>query len=138
MIRIVLAAALSLLAAEASAINRYQTTSMSCAKIKAILNNEGAAILRWQSTRNPGLPLYGRFVKSRQYLRSKRSHGVCKRARRRHQILLGPQMRPHRLHFDPVGRHLTFSPCGRRWPTRSAAEGRSDEGCWPNAIDGAK
>ena len=35
MIRIVLAAALSLVAAEASAINRYQTTSMSCAKIKA-------------------------------------------------------------------------------------------------------
>ena len=67
MIRIVLAATLSLLAAEASAINRYQTTSMSCAKIKAILNNEGAAILRWQSTRNPGLPLYGRFVKSRQF-----------------------------------------------------------------------
>jgi hypothetical protein len=67
MIRIVLAAALSLLAAEASAINRYQTTSMSCAKIKAAVNSEGAAILRWQSTRNPGLPLYGRYVKSRQY-----------------------------------------------------------------------
>ena len=67
MIRIVLAAALSLLAAEASAISRYQTTSMSCAKIKAAVNKEGAVILRWQSTRNPGLPLYGRFVKSRQY-----------------------------------------------------------------------
>jgi hypothetical protein len=67
MIRIVLAAALSLLAAEASAINRYQTPGMSCAKIKAILNNEGAAILRWQSNRNPGLPLYGRFVKNRQF-----------------------------------------------------------------------
>lgn len=68
MLRIVLAAAIAMaFVGESAAINRYQTTSMSCAKIKAILNSEGAAILRWQSTRNPGLPLYGRYVKSRQF-----------------------------------------------------------------------
>ena len=25
---------------------------------------------------------------------------------------------------------LSFSPCGRRWPSRSEAQARSDEGCW--------
>ena len=26
---------------------------------------------------------------------------------------------------------LSFSPCGRRWPSRSEAQARPDEGCWP-------
>ena len=37
----------------------------------------------------------------------------------------------HHLRF--CGREtprLSFSPCGRRWPSRSEAQGRSDEGCW--------
>ncbi|WP_353645013.1 hypothetical protein [Mesorhizobium sp. WSM2239] len=58
---------LALLAGEAHAISRYTTTSMDCAEIKAALQSEGAAILQWRSTRNPGLPLYGRYVANRRY-----------------------------------------------------------------------
>ncbi len=64
---LLLAVCLSLLAAEAEAISRYNSTSMSCANIKAALRNEGAAILRYRSTRNPSLPLYGRYVSDRRY-----------------------------------------------------------------------
>src|SRR5690349_6476699 len=66
--RIFLATVLLLMVtAQASAIKRYQTTSMTCQAIKAAIKNDGAAILRYQSERNPNLPLYGRYVKSRQY-----------------------------------------------------------------------
>jgi hypothetical protein len=62
-----IALCLSLFAVEAHAISRYATTSMNCADIKAALQREGAAILQWRSTRNPSLPLYGRFVANRRY-----------------------------------------------------------------------
>lgn len=62
-----LALCLSLVAAEAQAISRYNTTSMSCAQIKSALRNEGAAILRYRSARNPSLPLYGRYVSDRRF-----------------------------------------------------------------------
>lgn len=58
---------LALLAGEAHAISRYTTTGMNCAEIKAALQREGAAILQWRSVRNPGLPLYGRYVANRRY-----------------------------------------------------------------------
>lgn len=65
--RIFVAAAFSIVAFEASAISRYEVMGMSCANVQAALDREGAAILRYRSARNPGLPLYGRYVKSRQY-----------------------------------------------------------------------
>jgi len=46
----------------ASAISRYQTSAMECSQVRAVLRQEGAAILRWTSQRNRGLPLYGRYV----------------------------------------------------------------------------
>jgi hypothetical protein len=58
---------LALLAGEAHAISRYTATSMNCADIKAALQREGAVILQWRSTRNPSLPLYGRYVANRRY-----------------------------------------------------------------------
>ena len=62
-----IALCLSLIAVEAHAISRYNTTSMDCAEIKAVLQSEGAAILQWHSARDPSLPLYGRFVANRRY-----------------------------------------------------------------------
>ncbi|MEM9107376.1 MAG: hypothetical protein AAGC96_17130, partial [Pseudomonadota bacterium] len=46
------------------AINRYNVTTMTCASIQQRVQSEGAAILRWESTRVPGLPLYDRYVRN--------------------------------------------------------------------------
>ena len=62
-----IALCLSLFALDAQAVSRNTSTSMNCADIKAALQREGAAILQWRSTRNPSLPLYGRFVANRRY-----------------------------------------------------------------------
>jgi hypothetical protein len=51
---------LSLLSLEAQAISRYNSQSMSCARVQAVLRAEGAAILSWRSKSNA--PLYNRFV----------------------------------------------------------------------------
>lgn len=60
--RMLIALPLVLAAADAGAISRYTSTSMSCARVHATIQREGAAIMRYRSTRNPALPLYGRFV----------------------------------------------------------------------------
>jgi hypothetical protein len=57
-------------AADASAISRYDIGGMSCAKVKGIIQSEGAAILRYRSARNPGLPLYDRYVQDGRYCQS--------------------------------------------------------------------
>ncbi len=62
-----IALCLSLLAVEAHAISRYTTINMNCAAIQAAVQSEGAAILQWRSTRDPSLPLYGRYVANRRY-----------------------------------------------------------------------
>jgi len=64
---IVLAACLTLVAAEAQAISRYDPTHMSCGKVQSTIARQGAVILRYQSTRVPGLPLYDRYVQSQQF-----------------------------------------------------------------------
>ena len=60
---VLLTLCLSLAAAEAHAISRYSSTSMSCGEVKAIVSDEGEAIMRWRSTTAPGLQRYGRFVR---------------------------------------------------------------------------
>ena len=65
--RALLALSLSVLAADAQAISRYESTSLACADVRAIIRAEGAAIMRWRSARNPGLPLYGRYVSHEGY-----------------------------------------------------------------------
>ena len=64
---VLIALCLSLVAAEAHAISRYSSTSMSCGEVKATVRGEGEAIMRWTSTTNPGLPRYGRFVRNSRF-----------------------------------------------------------------------
>jgi hypothetical protein len=64
---LLLALCISLVAAEAQAISRYNSTSMSCDEVQARVYGEGAVILRYRSTRDPSLPLYGRYVSDRRY-----------------------------------------------------------------------
>lgn len=66
---VLLTLCLSLAAAEAHAISRYNSTSMSCGEVKATVRAEGAAIMRWRSTTVPGLQRYGRFVRNQQFCR---------------------------------------------------------------------
>jgi hypothetical protein len=54
-------------ATDASAISRYDIGNMSCAKVQGIVQSEGAVILRYRSARNPGLPLYDRYVADGRY-----------------------------------------------------------------------
>ena len=42
-----------LIATEAAAISRYQTTAMSCARVVAVLDADGAVILRYPAANNP-------------------------------------------------------------------------------------
>jgi hypothetical protein len=64
---ILLAACLTLVAAEAQAISRYDPTRMSCDRVQATIARQGAVILRYQSTRTPGLPLYDRYVRDERF-----------------------------------------------------------------------
>ncbi len=54
-------------ASNAFAISRYNSLNYSCAQIKSIIKDEGAVILRYPSTRVPGLTLYDRYVKHGGY-----------------------------------------------------------------------
>ena len=67
---VLIAMCLSLVSLQAHAISRYNSTSMTCSQVKARLQSEGAAILRWRSKGNPSLPLYGRFVANGRYCES--------------------------------------------------------------------
>jgi hypothetical protein len=60
----ILATAIALLATVswAHAISRHSVGGWTCARVKATLQSEGAAILRYPSTRNPSLTLYDRYV----------------------------------------------------------------------------
>ncbi|MEX0347463.1 MAG: hypothetical protein AB3N20_21250 [Rhizobiaceae bacterium] len=53
---------LAVTSTSAEAISRYNSTSMSCSKAKAIVRSQGAVIFRYPSRRNPSLTLYDRFV----------------------------------------------------------------------------
>lgn len=59
---ILLAACLTLFAAETQAVSRYNSTSMSCAKVQQTIRSEGAALLRWVSPTS-GVQRYDRFVR---------------------------------------------------------------------------
>ncbi|MCX7304521.1 MAG: hypothetical protein NTV73_09285 [Hyphomicrobiales bacterium] len=58
-------AGLALLATEAQAISRYNSTSMSCDRIKATVRAQGAVILRWRG--NSGIQRYARFVQDGRF-----------------------------------------------------------------------
>lgn len=58
------------------AINRYQSTSLSCSEIKDRIANQGAVILRYPGRMNPSLTVYDRFVVNRSQCSS---HEVAER-----------------------------------------------------------
>ena len=66
--RVVFALPMMLMAAEASAISRYNIDNMSCDRVLAIIATEGAAILRYRG--RTGLTLYDRYVFNRRFCQS--------------------------------------------------------------------
>ncbi len=64
---ILLAAGLVLVAAQAQAVSRYDPTRMSCDRVQSTIARQGAVVLRYQSTRVPGLPLYDRYVSDERF-----------------------------------------------------------------------
>ena len=67
---VLLAFALVVFTADAQAISRYTSTSMSCDRVQETIRQEGAAIMRYTSTRVAGLPLYGRYVSDGRFCKS--------------------------------------------------------------------
>jgi hypothetical protein len=64
---LLIAGCLGLLAADAWAISRYDPTRMSCDRVQAVVERNGAVILRYRSPRNPSLTLYDRYVASGRF-----------------------------------------------------------------------
>jgi hypothetical protein len=60
--RLLLVIAFALIAADALAQSRYDIAGMDCAKVQALLKQDGVAILRYRSLFNLSLPLYDRYV----------------------------------------------------------------------------
>ncbi len=52
-----------LLASEASALQRYQTNTMSCARVQAAVQAAGQALLAYPAPNNPSIQLYDRYVR---------------------------------------------------------------------------
>ncbi|RLP24858.1 hypothetical protein [Mesorhizobium sp. YM1C-6-2] len=67
--RLAILIAALVLSGEASAIERYQSSSMSCARVQAALN-DGQAILRYPAPGNPSLVLFDRYVRDRTFCSS--------------------------------------------------------------------
>lgn len=59
-----------LMAGEASAVSRYQTMSMSCARVQAAIAADGAAILHYPAANNPSLDRFDRYVRDRTFCSS--------------------------------------------------------------------
>lgn len=68
--RLAILIAALVLSGEASAIERYQSSSMSCARVQAALNADGQAILRYPAPGNPSLVLFDRYVRDRTFCSS--------------------------------------------------------------------
>ncbi|MEO5325285.1 hypothetical protein PV773_18425 [Mesorhizobium sp. CC13] len=63
---LLLAACMTLIAAEAQAISRYNSTSMSCAEARDVVRYEGAVILRWRSPTS-GVQRFDRYVRDDRF-----------------------------------------------------------------------
>ena len=59
---IVLAGILTMVVLPAQAINRYNVNTMQCRDVQTIVQQQGAAILRYPSKRVQGMTLYDRYV----------------------------------------------------------------------------
>lgn len=67
---VALAAVIPLVASNAFAATRYDITNMACPSVQALIEREGTVILSYRSSSILGLPIYDRFVKSRDYCSS--------------------------------------------------------------------
>jgi len=56
-----------LAAAAAAAYPAYDISRMSCAEVQAALRGVGQAVLHYRNSRNPSLPLYGRYVSDSRF-----------------------------------------------------------------------
>lgn len=65
--QIILALCITCVSLPALAIQRYNVLEMSCSAVQNAVNRDGAAILRYHSTRDPSLPLYDRYVRNRLF-----------------------------------------------------------------------
>ena len=65
--RLAIAIPALLFAADASAISRYDTNTMSCARVTAAMNADGVAILRYPAPNNPSLQLFDRYVRDGRF-----------------------------------------------------------------------
>jgi hypothetical protein len=61
---------LGMLALPANAIERVNANRLSCAGVQTKLIQNGAAILRYSSKRNPNITLYDRYVGDSRYCQS--------------------------------------------------------------------
>jgi hypothetical protein len=64
--RLLIALPLLLVVGETAAIDRHDTSRMTCAQVTATLQSERKAILRYPSSRVPGLMRYDTYVPDRQ------------------------------------------------------------------------
>ena len=69
MMKFLLAATMLLVSLPANAISRYNSTGMSCDEVKGTIRQDGEAIMRYRSARNPSLQLYGRYVRNDLFCR---------------------------------------------------------------------
>ncbi|TPW25870.1 hypothetical protein [Pararhizobium mangrovi] len=60
------ALALVILPLPAQAIQRYETTALSCDQVHAVIAHDGAAILQYTAP-DSGLPIYDRYVANGNY-----------------------------------------------------------------------
>ncbi len=65
--KLLLAIGLLAVSVPAGAVSRYSTPGLSCARVQAILESEGAAILRYPSRRNAQLTLYDIYAANTSY-----------------------------------------------------------------------
>ena len=63
--RLLIALPLLLVVGETAAIDRHDTSRMTCAQVTATLQSERKAILRYPSSRVPGLIRYDKYVPDR-------------------------------------------------------------------------
>lgn len=65
--KLALALTLTLASANAYAISRYNSQDMSCNRAQSLVSDQGAVILHYSSSGDPGLPLYDRFVSDERF-----------------------------------------------------------------------
>jgi hypothetical protein len=65
--KLILTAMISLIAASAHAVSRYEITNVTCETVQALIRTEGSVILVYRSSGILGLPIYDRYVAGQQY-----------------------------------------------------------------------